>query len=101
MTWPTEDAKRRHLVRHPWRAYAVCVILSDMSDRLLAAARRFRRAEKAYEQAREDLAMAIVEAALDENVRQVKIVEATGYTREHIRRIVDEARRKRMQAAQS
>jgi CRP-like cAMP-binding protein len=101
MSWPTEDASTRHLVRHPWRAYAVCVILSDMSDRLLAAARRFRRAERAYEQAREELAEAIVGAALDEGMRQVDIVDATGYTREHIRRIVDEARRKRMQAAQS
>jgi hypothetical protein len=65
MSWPTEDTSKRHIVRHPWRAYAVCVILSGMSDRLLAAARRFRRAEKAYEQAREDLASAIIEAALD------------------------------------
>jgi hypothetical protein len=87
------------LVRHPWRAYPLCVILTVMSDRLLAAARRFRRAERAYEQAREELAEAIVEAALDEGVRQVKIVEATGYTREHIRRMVDKAREEREEAA--
>src|SRR3954462_15185943 len=95
MTWPTEDAATRHNVRHPWHAYPVCVILSGMSDRLLAAARRFRRVERAYEQARDELAACIAEAALDEGVKQVDIVKATGYTREHIRRVVDDARKKR------
>lgn len=81
------------------RAYPLCVILTGMTDRLLAAARRFRRAEKAYEQAREELAAMIVAAALDDGVKQVDIVKATGYTREHIRRLVDDERRKRAETA--
>src|SRR5947208_2248457 len=98
MTLHPGTAGRRHLVRHPRRAYAMCVILATMSARLLAAARRFRRAEHAYEQAREELAREIVAAALDEDVKQVDIVKATGYTREHIRRLVEKAKEDRAEA---
>jgi hypothetical protein len=61
-----------------------------MESALTEAARAYRRAERAVEQRREELAAAIVQAAAD-GVRQVDIVRATGYTREHIRRIVRDA----------
>lgn len=80
-------------------AYPLCVILTVVTESLLGAARRFRRAEKAYEQAREELAEEIVVAALDQGVKQIDIVKATGYTREHIRRLVDDERKRRAQAA--
>lgn len=71
-----------------------------MSDRLLAAARAFKRAKRAYEQSQQELHAAIVEAA-DDGAAQVDIVKATGYTREHIRRLVEDARKKRAEAAQT
>lgn len=47
----------------------------------------YRRAQAAVEARREELAEAIRDA--DRNgVKQVEIVKVTGYTREHIRRIV-------------
>jgi outer membrane protein TolC len=52
----------------------------------------YRRAQVTVEQRRLDLAEQIVQAAA-EGMRQVEIVEITGYTREHIRRIVDAARK--------
>jgi hypothetical protein len=87
-------------VRHPWRAYSVCVILLDMSSRLITAARAFRRAEKVYERTRNDLIGEIF-AAAESGTPQVDIVKATGFTREHIRRLVDAERKKRQDAAQS
>ncbi len=50
----------------------------------------YRRAQAAVEQRRNELAEQIVRAAA-EGVRQVDIVEITGYTREHVRRIVRDA----------
>jgi hypothetical protein len=50
-------------------------------------ARRHRVRTEAHEASREELAAAIRETAA-EGARQVDIVEATGYTREQIRRIV-------------
>lgn len=97
MSWRQNSdgcAATRHLVRHPWHAYPVCVILSGMSDRLLAAARAHKRAKRAYERSYEDLVEAIVEAA-DKDTPQVEIVQATGYTRETIRRIVSKVREER------
>ena len=54
---------------------------------LQAAARAYRRAERAYESRRAELAAAIVEAN-DAGVRQHEIVSITGYTRERIRQIL-------------
>lgn len=47
----------------------------------------YRRAQAAVEARREELAEAIREADRD-GTKQVEIVKVTGYTREHIRRIV-------------
>lgn len=71
----------------------MCVILFAMSteglDRLRAAARAYRRAENVAKQRRTDLVDLIVEAATAK-VEQKAIVEATGFTREHVRRILRE-----------
>jgi hypothetical protein len=61
-----------------------------MESVLADVARAFRRAERVVEQRREELAAAIVQADKD-GMRQVDIVRATGYTREHIRRIIRDA----------
>lgn len=65
-------------------------ILEVMETSLTEAARAFRRAERAVEQRREELAAAIVQADKD-GMRQVDIVKVTGYTREHVRRIIRDA----------
>lgn len=65
--------------------------LPVMEDALAEAARAYRRAEAAVIKRREELAEAIV-AADRSGVRQVDIVRVTGYTREHIRRIVAAAK---------
>lgn len=64
--------------------------LPVMEDALTEAARAYHRAEAAAAKRRRELAEAIV-AADRAGVRQVDIVAATGYTREHIRRIVRDA----------
>lgn len=51
------------------------------------AARIIADARARRDQARTELAAAIVEAA-DQGTPQVKIIEVTGYSREHIRRII-------------
>jgi hypothetical protein len=58
-----------------------------VTSELEAAARAYRRADKALEQRRSDLAAAIV-AAYRAGERQVDIVNITGYTRERIRQIL-------------
>lgn len=60
-----------------------------MTSDLEAAARAYRRAEKAHADRRVQLADAIVKAARD-GVRQVDIVKITGYTRERVRQILRE-----------
>lgn len=54
------------------------------------AARAFLRAKKSYEERRAVLAAAIV-SAVSAGRRQNEIVQITGYTRERIRQIVDQA----------
>lgn len=61
-----------------------------MEDALTEATRAYRRAEAALEKRRAELAAAIA-AAARAGTRQVDIVATTGYTREHIRRIVRDA----------
>lgn len=68
----------------------MCDILDVMETSLTEAARAFRRAERTAEQRREELAAAIVQADKD-GMRQVDIVKVTGYTREHVRRIIRDA----------
>lgn len=64
-----------------------------MTSELEAATRAYRRAQKAVEKRREELAAAVVKAAKD-GVRQFEIVRITGYTRERIRQIVDHDRKR-------
>jgi hypothetical protein len=54
-----------------------------------AAAARTKAARQAREQARKRLAAAIVDAALG-GMRQVEIIEETGYSRERVRTILRE-----------
>lgn len=80
----------------------MCVMIQLMSTELEAAARAFHRAEDALKRRREALASAIVQASRD-GVRQADIVRTLdeearragqkrgGYSREHVRRIVDAA----------
>ena len=58
-----------------------------MTTDLERAAKAYRKAESALEQRRLELAAAIVEAT-QAKLPQTRIVQATGYTRETIRRIV-------------
>jgi hypothetical protein len=59
----------------------------DVEAALKAATRAFRRAERAATERRNELAAAI-RAADAAGVRQVDIIEITGYAREHVRRIL-------------
>lgn len=61
-----------------------------MTERLEAAAKAYRRAEKKADETRSELFAAIVEAKAV-GVAQVDIVRATGYTRERIRQILKAA----------
>lgn len=54
---------------------------------LLAAATAYRRATKRQEDARDRLVEAMRTASAA-GVRQVSLVKATGYTREHVRRLL-------------
>lgn len=64
------------------------VILGDMDiPTLIAKAKAFRRAEGIAEERRHDLTAAILDATAA-GIRQSEIVRITGYTREHIRRLV-------------
>lgn len=54
---------------------------------LRAAAATYRRAVKRQEDARQRLVEAM-KAASEAGVRQVRLVELTGYTREHVRRLL-------------
>ncbi len=62
-----------------------------MTERLEAAAKAYRRAEKRADETRAELYAAITEADAA-GVPQVDIVRATGYTRERVRQIVARAR---------
>lgn len=63
-----------------------------VTSELRAAANAYKRAVKRTDELRSKLAAAIVEADRA-GTRQVDIVEATGYTRERIRQIVDAAKK--------
>lgn len=62
-----------------------------MTERLEAAAKAYRRAEKRADETRAELFSAIAEANAA-GMAQVDIVRATGYTRERIRQIVKAAK---------
>lgn len=59
-----------------------------MTSDLRAATAAYRRATKRADDARLKLAEAIIEANRN-GMRQVEIVEITGYTRERVRQILD------------
>ena len=58
---------------------------------LVSAVRAVKRAQEKLDQARDDLHEAIVVAIRDEGWKQRDVVEVTGYSREHIRRICKDA----------
>lgn len=60
------------------------------TDELVAATTAYRAAQEHLDDARRALAGAVV-AAANSGVRQTEIVRITGYTREHIRRLVRDA----------
>ena len=62
-----------------------------MTSDLERAAGDYRGIKAAFRQAREKLAQEIVKADAN-GMRQVDIVRITGYTREHVRRIVADAK---------
>lgn len=61
-----------------------------VSEALISAARRFRQAEDELTAAREVLATEIL-AELGRGAKQADVARATGYAREHIRRITRSA----------
>jgi CRP-like cAMP-binding protein len=62
-----------------------------MTADLERATRAYHRAQQAVDKRREELAEAIA-AADATGMKQVDIVQITGYTREHVRRIVGAAK---------
>lgn len=91
MTRHWEGPEVSHIARHPRQATELCVILGGMTDDLLddlrTCARSFRRAEAILKSRRDTVYLGII-AASNAGIPQKQIVEATGFTREHIRRIV-------------
>jgi len=67
---------------------------------LRKAVRAKTAAEKRAEDARAALAVAMSDA-IREGMRQGEVVELTGYTREHVRRLVREVEEQRAQHAES
>lgn len=61
------------------------------SGDLISAVRGVKRAQARLEKAREELHEAIVKAIRDEGWKQRDVVEVTGYSREHVRRICEAA----------
>ncbi|WP_406286505.1 hypothetical protein [Embleya sp. NBC_00896] len=55
-------------------------------DRLVKAAKAYRRTEKAHEEARQELKRAAVRA-IAAGVKQSEVVKVTGWTREYLRRL--------------
>lgn len=62
---------------------------AETVERLQKAVRAKTAAEKRAEDARAALAIAMA-AAIGEGMRQSEVVKLTGYTREHVRRLVRE-----------
>lgn len=74
----------------PW--HTPCVTGTGPESELRAATARRKRAEDRWRDARAAEARAIL-AALDAGLRQVDVVGITGYTREHVRRLAESARK--------
>lgn len=55
---------------------------------LVAAAKAYRRAERIAEQRKQELFGQIRAAYEDPSIKTVTIADTTGFTREHVRRIV-------------
>jgi hypothetical protein len=69
-----------------------CVTGTGPESELRAATTRRKRTEDRLRDARAAEARAIL-AALDAGMKQVDVVGITGYTREHVRRLADSARK--------
>lgn len=65
-------------------------VTEETVERLRKAVRTKTAAEKRAEDARAALAIAMA-AAIEEGMRQSEVVKLTGYTREHVRRLVRNA----------
>jgi hypothetical protein len=104
MTRPCNVASKRPGGMPNDQATDLCVILGGMADddlaEIRAATRALRRAVAAEEQKRTHL-HALVVAARTAGIPQKDIAEATGFTRETIRRIVDDAKKRAAQAEAS
>lgn len=72
----------------------MCATISGMSkepsERAVKANAAYQRARKRADEAREELHAALV-ADLADGVRQVDLVNLTGYTREHLRKLAKSA----------
>lgn len=64
-------------------------VAEETVERLRKAVRAKTAAEKRAEDARAALAVAMA-AAIDEGMRQSDVSKVTGYTREHVRRLVSQ-----------
>lgn len=64
---------------------------------LRKAVRAKNAAKKRYDETLDALAVAMADAIRD-GIRQGEVVEVTGYTREHVRRLVREVEEQRAQA---
>jgi len=69
---------------------------AETADRLKKAVRAKTLADKRADDARAALAIAMADAIRD-GMRQGEVVDVTGYTREHVRRLVREVEDQRAQ----
>ena len=86
MSWPIELANRSDTI-------------NDMDTPALElAAQRYRDAEAAFKAARDDLQIEAVNA-LRAGTKQADVARTTGWTREYIRRLKDDADKRDTEAA--
>jgi ABC-type branched-subunit amino acid transport system substrate-binding protein len=77
-----------------WPWHTPCVIDREPEEALRAATARRKRTERSLRDARKAEAFAALNL-LEAGVKQSRVVEITGYTREHVRRITDQAKAER------
>lgn len=77
-----------------WPWHTPCVIDRSPEEALRSATARRKRAERSLREARRSEALAALDL-LEAGAKQSQVVAITGYTREHVRRITDQAKSER------
>lgn len=69
--------------------HMTCANITDVRENLVEAAKEFRRRKEEFDLARRNLAEAMYDAD-QAGMPQTEIIKISGYSREHVRRIVNQ-----------